>query len=490
MNYAIVFKLLAMIFGILFVSMSVCLGVCLWFSDMILEQEALHSWIACVAVALLICAIFYMPSRRASPKLFRREAMCIIGVGWILSSIFGALPFILIADCNFIDAFFESASGFTTTGASVFADVSSLSNSLIFWRCLTQWIGGLGVVVFFVVILSFVGAGARILYSNEATVDSLEHDSGRIKNSVIKIFYIYIGLSLVCLLSFWICGMDFFNALCHMCTTVSTGGFELRNSGIASYDSAMLEWITVLFMFLGGTSFVLILRFLNGNFQYIKRNTEFKFYCGILLFTILVVALSLVDFQNFDSWHKSFRMATFQCVSIMTTTGFVIADYDTWLPLASIILFMLMVVGGCSGSTSGGLKVFRVAAALKLVYHNIEKSFRTKLVRSTLLNGKALTESTSLSILIFITLYVLIFFAGVIVVSIFDNEMSFAGTMSAVIASLSNIGVGLAEVGAYADYSHLSDVSKFTLGFLMIIGRIELYAILVLFVPSFWRSFR
>jgi len=490
MNYPIVFKLLAMIFGILFISMSMCFGVCLWYSDLIVEQEALHSWIACVAVAFLICAIFYMPSRKASPKLFRREAMCIIGAGWILSSVFGALPFVLISESNFVDAFFESASGFTTTGASVFADLSSLPNSLIFWRCLTQWIGGLGVVVFFVVVLSFIGAGARILYSNEATVDSLEHDSGRIKNSVIKIFYLYIGLSLICLLSFFACGMDFFNALCHTCTTVSTGGFELRNSGIASYNSPVLEWITIVFMFLGGTSFVLILRALSGNFSYLKRNTEFRFYCGILFFAILVVSLSLIDFQNFSSWHNSIRIATFQCVSIMTTTGFVIDNYDVWLPLTSIILFMLMVIGGCSGSTSGGLKVFRVAAALKLVYHNIEKSFRTKLVRPALLNGKALNENTALSILIFVSLYALIFFAGVILVSLFDSEMSFAGTMSAVIASLSNIGVGLAEVGAYADYSHLSDVSKLVLGFLMIIGRIELYAVLVLFVPSFWRSFR
>lgn len=490
MNYPIVFKMLSMVFGTLSIAVGACAGFCAYFGNSILEQEALPNWITCFAVCILVSVIFYIPGKSAQMKLFKREAMCVIGLSWLFTSFFGALPFVLILNANFADAFFESASGFTTTGSSVFASVENFPRSLVLWRALSQWIGGLGVVVLFVAILSFLGASARILYSYESSAKSYEHDSGQIRNGVFRIFAVYLFLSASCAVCYKLCGLDYFDAFCHMLTTVSSGGFGTFEQNVGAFNNSALEWAMIFFMFVSGVSFIYILSLLRGNVEYIKRNTEFYAYVAILAFSTFIVFVSRENYASFSGALANFRTSAFQCVSIMTSTGYAVCDYQTWKPITHVLFFVLIFIGGCSGSTSGGLKVARVVAAVKLAVAHLARSYRPRLVNPVKLNGRVLAESGSVEILTFIVLYVLAFFAGTLVISILEPETSFEGAMSAVIASLSNAGPGFGEFGPFANYSPLSAASKLALAFVMILGRIELYAILALFAPSFWKTFR
>ncbi len=492
MNYKIVLKLLSMIFFILSGAMLLCLGVSCIFAEEAVEQAAQSDWIISFISALVIAFLCYIPSRNAPMKLFKREALCIIAVGWIATSLFGALPFVLIVNAGIADAIFESTSGITTTGASAFSSVADFPKSLLFWRALSQWIGGLGVVVFFVAILSFLGAGARILYSYESSASSSEHDSGKIKNGISKIFYLYTGISTLCFITYYLCGLNVFQALCYMLTTVPSGGFALYETYMSEFNSVALEWAMIFFMFLAGVSFIFMLSLLKRNFTYVKNNTEIWTYIGVVLGSAFILGLTLLDYSNlsFAEIHHNFRTTIFEVLSIITTTGYSVGDYTKWSPMTQILLFMLMFLGACAGSTSGGLKINRLIAAVKLTFLQVEKSFRPKVVRPLMINGKSLDEETSGQVLSFVALYALLFFLGIFLIALLEPQMSFDGTVSSVISSLSNVGPGLAEVGPAKSYAFMGDFSKIFLSFLMIIGRIEIYAILALFVPSFWRTFR
>ncbi len=492
MNYKIVLKLLSMIFGILSGAMLLCLGVSCVFSEEALEQGVASAWIISFVSAIAIAILFYLPSRDAPMKLFKREALCIIAVGWIATSLFGALPYILIVDAHITDAIFESTSGISTTGASAFASVADFPKSLLFWRALSQWIGGLGVVVFFVAILSFLGAGARILYSYESSASSSDHDSGKIKNGISKIFYLYLAISTLCFITYYLCGLNAFQALCYMLTTVPSGGFALYETFMSEFNNVALEWAMIVFMFIAGLSFIFMLSLLKKNFSFVRKNTEFWTYIGVVLFSAFILGLTLIDYTqpSFENVHNAFRTTLFEVLSIITTTGYSVGDYTLWTPMTQILLFILMCLGACSGSTSGGLKLNRAVASIKLTFLQIEKSYRPKGVRPIMINAKSLDDETSTQVLSFVVLYVLLFLLGIFFIAILEPQMSFSGVISSVISSLSNVGPGLAEVGPALNYSFMSDISKIILSFLMIIGRIEIYAILALFVPSFWKTFR
>ncbi|MFI3290319.1 MAG: TrkH family potassium uptake protein [Opitutales bacterium] len=492
MNYKIVSKLLSMIFAILAGAILLSLGVSFIYRAEALEQSAMSGWLISLISALVISFAFYLPSRNAQMKLFKREAFCIIALGWLATSLFGALPFMLIVDAHYADAIFESTSGFSTTGASAFASVVDFPKSLLFWRALSQWIGGLGVVVFFVAILSFLGAGARILYSYESSANSSEHDTGKIKNGIAKIFYLYISISVLCFITYYLCGLDCFQAFCYMLTTVPSGGFALYETYMSEFNSPALEWAMIVFMFIAGLSFIFMLSLIKGNFTYVKKNTEFWTYLLMCLIAALILALPMIDFSNmsFANLHNSYRSTLFEVLSIVTTTGYSVGDYTLWEPMTQILLFILMCTGACAGSTSGGLKLSRVITSIKLTFMQIEKSYRPKVIRPLMINGKALDDDSSNQVLGFVVLYALLFFIGIFLISIFESDMSFAGAISSVISSLSNVGPALAEVGPSHSYSFMTDASKILLAFLMILGRIEIYAILALFVPSFWRTFR
>lgn len=454
------------------------------------ETRIREEWWTAIGIAVCLSVMFWVLGYRANKKIFRKEALAVVGIGWILASLVGALPYyFILEEATFADSVFESASGITTTGSSVFTHYEAMPRSLLFWRCMSQWIGGLGVVVFFVGLLSSLGAGAKILYSNEASAHSTDLESGRIQKGVIQIMLFYLFLSLACTVSFLICGMGWFDAICHMFTTVSTGGFSTYTGSIASFQSPAVEWVTIVFMALGATSFIYCLRIITHKSINSCRNTEVAVYYAAIVVCSLLLALLLWGQMNLYDFPEALRTSTFTVVSIITTTGFTTADYQEWLPFAHTILLGLMVTGGCSGSTSGGTKLIRVVIAIKVSLTQVEKAYRSHVVRPLMINGRVLDADDQNTVMRFLVLLMVCIFAALPIVSLSEVGLSLEGAISAVFATLFNIGPGFAEVGPSENFGFLNSFTKLFLSLLMVMGRLELLAILVLFSPSLWKRF-
>ena len=491
MNYAIILRLLSVILAALCVAMAVSLGVAFFFDgDVGREGAAIRGFAMCIAISASLAVAFQLMSREGEMKMLRKEAVTGIGLGWILASLVGALPYYLILpNCSVADAIFESTSGITTTGASVFSGLEGFPRSLLFWRAISQWIGGLGIVVFFVSLLSFVGVGAKILFSSESSAHSTELDSPRVRTGILRIMYLYFALSIICAVAYRLCGLNWFDAICHMFTTVSTAGFSTRTASIAAFDNAMFEWTVILFMLLGGTSFLVMLRVLRGDFRVLLRNSEVKFLLILALIATLLLAEILIDQSSIDELHTVIRKSAFQAVAILTTTGYSSTDFDAWSETTHAVLLGLMLIGGCSGSTAGGLKIVRVIIALRICLLNIETAFRTRLFRQIKISGRTVDAEARVSIAGYIILITLLCLGSMQMVTYLEPGFSMKGTFSAAIACLFNIGPGFAEVGPAQNYGELSGLTKAFLSLLMIMGRVELYPVLVLFVPTLWRRF-
>lgn len=440
-------------------------------------------------VALLLGMLLLLLGRKKEKTFFKKEALAVIGLGWISASLVGALPYLFIVpDCSYADAFFEAASGLSTTGASIFGQFEHFPKSLLFWRSLSQWIGGMGVVVFFIAILSFLGAGGKILYSNEASASAADLDSPRIQSGVIRIGVLYLGLSVLCMLAFKLGGMTTFDAINHTFTTLSTGGFSTLEASFGGFNSPLLEWMAILFMILGGTSFLWILFVINRSWRNVRTHTEVLGYFGII--TLATSLTTVVIFSDgYTNWNDAIRTSMFQVVSVMTTTGFTTADFSEWHLLAQVILMALMAVGGCSGSTAGGLKVTRIQVGLKAARRMIASSFSKRVIRPITMNGRVLNKISREEVVTYLLLSVWVIFFSVPLLALLEPELSYLGSYSAVLACFFNIGPGMAEFGPTQNFGFLHDSTKYLLSFLMIIGRLELYAILALFLPSFWKRF-
>ncbi|RKX34609.1 MAG: TrkH family potassium uptake protein [Verrucomicrobia bacterium] len=490
MNYSLVLRLLSAILFALAIAFVGCLAVALVYSGQPGEERAVRGFALSILLSSGIGLGFYLFGRKGPSRFFQKEALCVIGVGWILASLIGALPYgIIVEGISPVDAFFESASGLTTTGASIFSDVESLPKSLLFWRSLSQWIGGMGVVVFFVAILGFLGAGGRILYANESSGFTADFVESRVQSAVKNLWMLYLGLSAVCTLVYRIGGMGWYDAICHMFTTLSTGGFSTHNASMAAFESPFLEWAATAFMVIGGTSFLLILQVLRGRFKQVRLNTEFHAYTFILLVSTLAVTLFLMRDGLAVSWSQGVRASAFQVASIMTTTGFSTENFGAWSPFPKVVLLTLMIVGGCSASTAGGLKVIRLVVGIRSSLNSIERAFRSRVVRRIVVNGRTLEDESAQSIMTYIVILGLICLVCIPLTAVFEPEISVDGNISAVFACLFNIGPGLAEVGPARNYADFHDYTKVLLSLLMVMGRLELYAILVLFSPSLWRRF-
>lgn len=493
MNYPVILKILSMLFAIMALAFSLCAGVSVfYYSESPLEGEALPAWISIVALSILLAFAFFLPSRTASGKLFKKEAMCIVGTGWVLASLLGTVPYVMILDVSFADAFFESSSGLTTTGASVFGDFSDFPRSLMFWRCLSHWIGGLGVVMFFVAILSFLGSDGRILYSRETSADSGGGvETERIQSIALKIIGLYLSISAICAISYKLCSMTWYDAICHMFSTVSTGGFSVYENSISHYDSLAVYWVVALFMFIGGVGFSTIIFLASGKFHRAMQNTELKVYVGILLLSGFSMAIFVyADPDNSKTLWETITHSIFNSVSIMTTTGFMSEDYQKWPPITHSVFLALMIIGGCSGSTSGGIKVSRLILAYALCKNHLEKSFRPRVVRPVKINGKIVGEKEAADALSYIVMYSLIALASIQILSFLEPNLKLSESISAVLTLIGNAGPGFDRVGPAENYGFMNGASKIFLGVLMIMGRLEFYAILALFMPSLWKKFQ
>jgi len=491
MNYPILFKLLSVILGAIAFAFALSLALAFLYDHHSSRDLAVPGFAFSFLLAASLSAGCHILGRTGDNKLFRKEALATIGTGWIIASLIGALPYyLIIPDIGLAGAIFESASGLTTTGASVLTDLESLPRSLHFWRGLSQWMGGLGVVVFFVAVLSFLGAGAKVLFSRESSAQAADLNTSRVQSGVLRLVRLYLSLSVLCTLAYWLCGLSWFEAVIHMFTTLSTGGFSTRSESVAAFANPSLEWVMIAFMAVGGTSFLVIIDVLRRQWRTLARSTETKAYYAILGGASLVLAAFLIYDPRIDAGlHEAFRSAAFQAVSIMTTTGFVTTDYDLWMPVTHVLLLCLMVIGGCAGSTAGGTKVIRFIVALRVSAQHVEKAYRSRVVRPLKVNGKTLPPSEQESIIAYIVLLALIVMTGTLVVSFLEPSMSFRGTVSSMAACLFNIGPGFAEIGPAHTFADLHAYTQLFLSFLMILGRLELFALLVLFSPSLWKRF-
>lgn len=443
-----------------------------------------------ILVTLLAAGTFHLLGRKKEIKLFRREAMCAIGLSWILASLIGALPYILtVENCDWSDALFESASGLTTTGSTAFSNFHEFPPSLLFWRSLSQWVGGLGVVVFFVAILSSLGAGAKVLFSNESSASAADFEQGRVQHGAFLLMLYYLGISTACMLAYKLAGMNWFQAVNHAMTTVATGGFSTESASIEQFASPAIEWVSIVFMTLSATTFLFVIRLIKGQRSILRQNHEVYWFFGILAASTALLTLYLVELTGELPGHDSVRTALFQAVSIMTTTGYSSTNFDTWLPPAQMLLVILMFIGGCSGSTAGGVKVVRIVVAFRAAIRSVTHAFRPHVTIPMRISGQNMGERAISAITLFLMLMAALQIFAMLLVSAMEPELTFLGVFSCVQATLFNIGPGFEAVGPTQNFHFLRPTTKGFLSLLMILGRLELYAVMVLFAPSVWKRF-
>lgn len=440
-----------------------------------------------LSAAISICAglAAYLPVRKSEPSLNRRDGYLIVTGAWVLFSLFGTLPFLLTGSiANFTDAFFETISGFTTTGASILNNIEELSHGILFWRSLIQWLGGMGIILLTLLLLPFLGIGGVQLFSAEVPSPTLDKLHPHIKDTAKRLWLIYLVFTLTETLLLWAGDMDLYDAICHSLTTMATGGYSTKQASIAYWNSPYIQYVITLFMFLAGTNFTLAYFGMHGQFRKIWKNEEFKWYLGFAIGFTLLVTLGLI-FTGGGGLEPAFRNAVFQVVSILTTTGYVTADYMLWAPWLIVIIFMLMFFGGSAGSTGGGPKIMRVVVMLKNSTQELKRMVHPNAMIPVRLNKRAVEEPVVNSVLAFMAFYGIIAVIAMGVMSALGNDLD--TSIGAVAATLGNIGPGIGNVGPSLNFSEIHVAGKWFLSFLMLVGRLELFTVLVLFSPTFWR---
>lgn len=415
-----------------------------------------------------------------------REGFAVVTFGWLAVGLLGGLPAWFSGQIpSFTDAMFESISGFTTTGASILPDIEGRSHGVLLWRSLTHWLGGMGIVVLALAILPLLGVGGMQLFRAEVPGPVAERLTPRISQTAKLLWGVYVLLTVLETAALMMAGLSFFDAVCHAMATMATGGFSTRNGSVGAYGSATVEWIIVVFMFLAGTNFTLHYLALSGKVRAYHRDDEFRFYCMVIAVSVSLITVVLFASGYFATAHETIRQTTFQVVAIMTTTGFGTSDYLQWPPVSHAVLLALMAVGGCAGSTGGGIKVMRLLLLLKVGKQELQKLVHPRAVTTLWFNNRAVQPQLATNVLGFFQLYVAMYVLGVVALTLGGRDLLTA--IGATAATLSNIGPGLGTVGPASNYAHFLDWEKWLLVFYMIAGRLELYTVLVLFLPEAWR---
>jgi trk system potassium uptake protein TrkH len=415
-----------------------------------------------------------------------KEGFAVVTFGWLFFSLFGSLPFLLSGTIpSFTNAFFETMSGFTTTGATILNDIESLPPGILFWRSLTHWIGGMGIIVLSLAILPFLGVGGMQLFKAEAPGPVKDKLTPRITETAKILWGVYVLISAVEALLLMLGGMTLFEALCHTFGTMATGGFSTRNASIGSYNSAYIDYLIIFFMILAGTNFSLHYRFMRGDFRVYFRNREFLFFLSII-----GLATLLIGVNTFFHYHRNFSLTLqktlFQVVAILTTTGFGTADYEKWAVSSQFILFILMFMGGCAGSTGGGIKIMRILLLIKFVFSEITRLIHPHAVVAVRIGDTVVPRDVIMTVLGFFVLFLLLFILGTLIMSAIGLDL--VTSLGAVAASLANIGPGLGNVGPTDNYAQIPMIGKWVLAFLMLTGRLEIFTVMILFSPSYWEK--
>jgi trk system potassium uptake protein TrkH len=474
------------IIGMLIIFLGICMIFPLFFGLYFKDQSIIplaKSMGVTIGSGLSLVLCF---RRTKVEHISHREGIAIVAIGWTAIGFFGAFPFYLGAEFNtFVDAFFESVSGFTTTGSSILTNIEAVSKGLLFWRSFIQWLGGMGIIVLSVAILPFLGVGGMQLYKAEVPSPVPDKLKPRIRDTATVLWKVYALISLAQVLLLMIGGMNLYDALCHAFTTMPTGGFSTKNASIAHFDSVYFDTVIIIFMLMAGINFSLHYQFLRGKPLAFWRDSECRFFLGSVLILIFIVTFNIYG-TVYETIGRAFRYGAFQVVSIVTTTGYATADYELWPAMSQLILLLCMFLGASAGSTGGGMKCLRVMLALKFCYKELFSLIHPRAVKHIKIGGMPVHEDVVRSVLGFMGLYVGLFaFSSVLIASM---GVDLVTSVASVAATIGNIGPGLGMVGPTDNFAHIPYLGKWVLIWCMLLGRLEIYTVIILFVPEFWRK--
>ena len=481
MNYAMIRYLIGWMLGVesVFLLLPTLTAV-------IYQENVVTAYLGAAAICLAFAALF-CHKRPANPRFYAREGFVTVALCWIVLAVTGALPFLFSGEIpSVVDALFETISGFTTTGSTIVTDVEALSHAALLWRSLTHWVGGMGVLVFMLIILPLAGGQTIYLMRAESPGPSVSKMSPHIRDTAFILYAIYFGMTVLQIILLVLGGMAFFDAACTAMATAGTGGFGIWNDSMAYYQSYYLQGVTSVFMILFGINFSAYYLVLSRKFREAIRIEEVRLYLGVILAFTLLIAFNVRDM--FGSFFESFHHALFQVASIITTTGFATVDFNLWPAFSKSLLVLLMFIGACAGSTGGGIKCSRIVLMLKSVKKEMQYLIHPRAVRVNKMDGHRVQHEVMRSVNVFLITYLLIFVASVVLVSLTCEDM--VTSFTAVATALNNVGPGLELVGPAANFGFLSPLSKIVLMFDMLAGRLELFPMLLLFAPGTWRRSR
>lgn len=441
-----------------------------------------------ITVGIFIGVPFYVWGRGHQGDLLRKEAFVIVTIGWLLISFIGALPFYLSGEIKgLIDCYFETMSGFTTTGASILTHIESLSKGILFWRSFTHWLGGMGIIFLFIIFIPNIGVGGKLLFDSEVSGFQADHIKPRIKDTAMSLWKIYLVFTALGIIALIMSGMNLFDSLCHTFGALATGGFSTRDQSIAHYKSPIVETIIIILMIVGAVNFSIYYGAIKEkNLKSFLRDTEFKVFIILILAGIILISLDTITNGFYNNIFSAIRYASFQVVSIITATGFSTENFDLWPSFSKMLLVVFMFIGGCAGSTAGGIKVIRIVVLVKMAFNSVRKVLHPLAVTNVRVGDLSLSKDVQDSVLGFFVIYLFIFIMASIVMAALGLNVITA--ITSVCTAMGNVGPGLGGVGPAVNFSNIPVIGKLVLIFCMLAGRLELYTLLTLFFPSFWKG--
>lgn len=484
-NTRMVFRTMGALLLLEAIFMAVAMCVSLWY-----KEADSGIFLISTIITLVAGIIGLLIGRRAESRMGEREGYVIVAMVWVVFSIFGMLPYYLSGQVgSFTDAWFETMSGFTTTGATIIPDLDLITHGLLFWRSLTQWIGGMGIIVLSIAILPIFGLNGMQLYAAEVTGLTYEKVSPRISDTAKMMWSTYLVLTATEVLGLWLCGMPIFDAVCHSFSTIATGGFSTKNNSLAYYDSAAIHYMVTFFMFISGINFVLMIYLIRGKARNMVKDEELRWYSiAVVLFTLLITIGLYISRPGWSFVHmeRSFRDSIFTVISAMTSTGYTISDYMYWPVVAWVVIFFLMLTGACAGSTAGGIKWVRLSIILKNGVAEFQRRIHPNAIVPVKLNDKAVPQQTINNIMAFLIFYV--FIIAVTVVIFCACGVNFDEAIGSAVSAMGNVGISIGQFGPSGTYAEFPIVAKWVMSFVMLIGRLEIFTVLLLFTRTLWKK--
>ena len=484
-NTRMVFRTMGALLLLEAIFMAIAMGVSLWYKEADTGIFLISTIITLLAGVIGLCI-----GRRAESRMGEREGYVIVAMVWVVFSAFGLLPYYLSGQVpSFTDAWFESMSGFTTTGATIIPNLDVITHGLLFWRSLTQWIGGMGIIVLSIAILPIFGLNGMQLYAAEVTGLTYEKLSPRISDTAKMMWTTYVILTVSEILGLWLCGMPIFDAVCHSFSTIATGGFSTKNNSLEFYDSAAIHYLVTFFMFVSGINFVILIYLVSGKARNFFRDEEFRWYTvAVVLFSLLLTIGLYIARPGWTGLHmeRAFRDSIFTVISAMTSTGYTISDYMYWPVVAWVVIFFLMLTGACAGSTAGGIKWVRLSIILKNGVAEFQRRIHPNAIIPVKLNEKTIPQQTINNIMAFLIFYIFII---VITVVIFcASGVNFDESIGAAVSAIGNVGISIGQFGPSGTYAEFPTVANWVMSFVMLIGRLEIFTVLLLFTKALWKK--